>query len=131
MNRGRYWWAYLTNSFAIMAITSVDSRMCTDACDRVPVFPRPDFRGTASPVRLAQGVSRRTNLNSDSTRLAGVDSLQPSSAKTMQFCRVVISSHCFLPITSFGTPPGEDEGVLSSVRYPESVPLIQSTRASF
>lgn len=40
---------------------------------------------------LAQGVSFRTNLNSDSTKLAGVDSSHTSNASTMQFCKLPIS----------------------------------------
>lgn len=42
-------------------------------------------------VTLMQGVSLRTNLNMDSTKLAGVDSSHTSNSPTIQFCRVFMS----------------------------------------
>lgn len=42
-------------------------------------------------VMLTHGVSLRTNLNIDSTKLAGVDSLHFSNDSTIQCCRLAIS----------------------------------------
>ena len=78
---------------------------------------------------LTQGVSFRMNLNIESTKLAGVDSVHPSNSETTHDCRVDISLkqnkninfivwwaqkqyqpmysyvsylHCSTPITNFG-----------------------------
>lgn len=121
-SRARPYWRDIKN-LATAAITQVPRRTLKDILVTSLLFGE----AAAFFENLLQGVSFRTNLNSASTRLAGVDSLQVSSSRTTHASSLSMSLQFSSLITKFGRLSTVG---MASPKYPPMVLLTQSCSAS-